>query len=97
MDCKKRNLLYESKCELCNPDQKDGRKDGLRGGKGIYVGETSRSLYERTKEHQADREARSEESHHVKHWVLDHPDLLAPPRFMIEIVRSFQDPLPRRY
>ena len=39
IDCKKRNILYENKCELCNPDQKDGRKVGLRGGgRGIYVG-----------------------------------------------------------
>ena len=96
IDCKKRNILYENKCEICNPDQKDGKKVGLRGGRGIYVGETSRSLYERAKEHQADKEARSEDSHQVKHWVLDHPDLLAPLRFKIEIVRSFQDPLSRQ-
>jgi hypothetical protein len=31
MDCRKRNLLYENRCENCNPDaKKDGKvlKDG---------------------------------------------------------------------
>ena len=49
LDCRKRNILYENRCELCNGSKKDG--------KGIYVGETSRSLYERAKEHEADRKA----------------------------------------
>ena len=78
LDCRKRNLLYENRCELCNDTKKDG--------KGIYVGETSRSLYERAKEHEADRNKTSEDSHHVKHWLTDHQDLLAPPNTPVQVL-----------
>ena len=78
LDCKKRNILYENRCTVCNKeDQKDGRF--LKDGKGIYVGETSRSLYERAKEHEADKQAMREDSHQIKHWLTEHQDLLAPP------------------
>ena len=68
----------------------------LDDGKGIYVGESSRSMYERTKEHDADREKRSEESHQIKHWLSSHEELLAPPKFRFKLVRSFKDPLTRQ-
>ena len=57
IDCRKRNILYESECTICNVGKKDGKED-LKDGKGVYVGESSRSIYERAKEHVADRENR---------------------------------------
>jgi hypothetical protein len=65
LDCRKRNILYESQCDLCNSGKKDGKED-LRAGKGIYVGESSRSIYEWAKEHVADRVKESEDSHQIK-------------------------------
>ena len=65
------------------------KKDGL----GISVGESSRSLYELSKEHEKDRNDEQEDSHQMKHWVLDHPELEAHPRFKFKIVSSFSDPL----
>ena len=65
-------------------------------GKGLYIGESSRSLYERTKEHHRDKEGREEDSHQVKHWVLDHPDLPSPPKFKYKVLGSYQDPLTRQ-
>ena len=53
-------------------------------------------MYERAREHQADRESRSEDSHQIKHWILDHQELLAPPRFNFKIIKTFQDPLSRQ-
>ena len=96
LDCRRRNILYENVCQVCN--QKDGKdgNDDQKDGKGIYVGESSRSLHERAKEHVADRDNLKEDSHMVKHWVCDHPDLLEPPKFKFRIVRSFQDPLTRQ-
>ena len=47
------------------------KDDGVgvsQDGKGVYVGETSRSMYERTNKHQRDKELRSEDSHQIKHW-----------------------------
>ena len=37
-----------------------------------------------------------EDSHQVKHWVLDHPDLPSPPKFKYKIIGKFQDPLTRQ-
>ena len=78
LDCRKINLLYENRCEMCNTTEKK-EKGGqfLKAGKGIYVGETSRSLYERAREHESDRQKTSEESHQIKYWLSDHQDLLA--------------------
>ena len=98
-DCKRRSILYENRCEICQVDEeKDGKKSKLflKDGKGVYVGESSRSMYERAKEHQKDREDLSEDSHQVKHWLTEHPELGAPPRFKIKIISSFGDPLTRQ-
>ena len=100
IDCKKRNVLYESFCTLCNPGElKRGKKDEiafLKEGRGIYVGESSRSMYERTGEHVADRVSRKEESHQIKHWLLDHAELVEPPKFKFRLVKSFKDPMSRQ-
>ena len=58
--------------------------------------ENSRSLYERTREHKADRISRKEESHQVKHSLLDRWDLPKPPKFKFRLVRSFADPMSRQ-
>ena len=52
-NCKGRNLLYETMCELCNKEVLDGQqKQGSKWKEfktmiGVYVGETARRLYER--------------------------------------------------
>ena len=100
IDCKKRNILYESFCTLCNPeDKKRGKMDEisfLKAGRGVYVGESSRSLYERTKEHVADRNGWKEDSHQIKHWMLDHSELKEPPPFRFKLVKCFRDPMSRQ-
>ena len=47
-DCKARNILYESKCTLCNPEDVKKKESSrkLGGVQGVYVGESSRSIYE---------------------------------------------------
>ena len=78
-DCFRRNILYESRCMVCTEEQqkreegnvgtnKRKRKAGVDYNmKGIYVGESSRSLYERTKEHRADAVGDAPDSHMRKH------------------------------
>ena len=68
----------------------------LKAGRGIYVGESLRSLYERIKEHQSDRNSRKEESHQVKHWLSDHRDMEEPPTFTFKAVQYFNDPMNRQ-
>ena len=98
-NCKKRNILYESSCKIC---QVDGSKAGKidrkteAGNKGVYVGESSRSMYERGKEHQKDGKDKAHDSHQWKHWALDHPDMEGDPQFRLKIVSSFSDPLTRQ-
>ena len=93
IDCKKRNILYESECTVCMENDKDGVE---KDGKGVYVGESSRSIYERAKEHTADRVGFQEDSHQKKHWLSSHEELLAPPAFKFKIISTFQDPLSRQ-
>jgi hypothetical protein len=100
INCFKRNVLYESHCTWCNPPEEDKEKSGKVGGKGgedkkledraVYVGETSRSLFERTGEHLADALKRKPDSHIRKHWDDAHPGSEMPP-FTFTIVRTFQD------
>ena len=79
-------------CRVCHVDEKAGK--GMQtfqmDGKGVYVGEISRSMYSRGEEHQKDKEDRAEESHQVKHWLLEHPEM------KFKIVSTFHDPLTRQ-
>ena len=95
-DCFRRNILFECRCGRCEdrqggePKRKRQRKDDKKiEGKNIYVGETARSLYERTKEHIRDGRNETPDSHIAKHWEECHAgeDM---PEFRFKIVRSFQ-------
>ena len=92
-NCKQRNILYESSCRIC---QVDGQKTDLTNSKGVYVGESSRSMYERGKEHQKDGRDMAEDSHQWKHWANEHSDIEGNPQFRFKIVASFSDPLTRQ-
>ena len=72
--------MYESKCLKCNPGEPSkglDEKENIR--KGIYIGETSRSIHERAVEHVINAKTFSHKSHIIKHWVRDHPDMVEPP------------------
>ena len=60
----------------------------------IYVGESGRSLHERSKEHWADFEARSGDSHILKHCMTHHGGQ-GKPDFRLEVVKYFRDTLSR--
>ena len=99
-DCRKRNIVYESKCVICNPEgemyQKDGKElEDKRENPSIYVGESGRSLHERSKEHWADFVARSEDSHILKHWLTHHGGQ-GEPDFRLEVVKFCRDTLTRQ-
>ena len=77
---------------MCNPE---GLKEGY-GASGVYVGESVCSLYEWAKEHQDDADGRKEDSHRMKHWVLDNTSLPDPTKFKMKVVSSYRDPLTRQ-
>ena len=102
--CKARNIVYESKCKICNPSspvegkhrdiQPPGSKPSARIG--VYIGESSRSLHERALEHVRDAEAFCPKSHIVKHWMSAHPDLQSPPTMEFGVTAMYRDCLSRQ-
>ena len=60
------------------------------------IGESSRSLYERSKEHVRDKDSREMDSHMVKHWLVDHREMSSPPKFKFKLLGSYQDPMTRQ-
>ena len=104
LDCKRRNLLYESVCWICEKEEQSGKKvpsDGkvsrtISKHGGVYVGETARSLYERSGEHHQDATNIDDDSHMVKHWLQEHPQEANLPEFRFRMVASFQDSLTRQ-
>ena len=78
IDCRKRNIIYEHVCELCNPEKRSTkRKKGkdleyTRDKPSIYVGESSRSLAERALEPWNDHSNQMEESHMLKQKKVLH-------------------------
>ena len=99
-NCRQRNILYESKYTICNPaddiKKKEDKLQNLKTQTGVYVGETSRSIFERAGEHWRDACSGKEESHMVKHWQATHPELESMPKFKIEVIQSFQDAMSRQ-
>ena len=90
--------MYESSCAICHPEEVKDKKDDdlIRNGYGTYIGETSRSLFERTLEHNAAAKILEKESHIAKHWFMDHEDELEPPGFRYKLVGSYKDCLTRQ-
>ena len=97
-NCKKRNILYESSCQECNPeeDERSRKSNKLSGCEGVYIGESRCSLYERAGEHLAYARGMKEDSHIVKHWATSNPEMTAAPKFRMKVISSFQDSLTRQ-
>ena len=99
-NCRSRNIVYESKCKLCNSSPiDDGDEAGRQNSsprEGIYIGETSRSLHERAFEHVRDAENYSPKSHIVKHWMSKHPEISCPPEMEFSITARYHDCLSKQ-
>ena len=102
----KRNLLYEATCGICRDESQSeeggaGKRVKLKFGEGypeknVYVGETSRSIFERSQEHVKAGKSKKEESFIAKHWQESHPEREEMPEFRFKIIRSFKDHLSRQ-
>ena len=98
--CTRKSLVYENICSKCHKGA--GGKDEVVGGENpdipsIYVGETSRSIQERSLEHWAaargSRKAR-EGSHMAKHVEQAHKG--EEPQFMMRVVHFHRTALSRQ-
>ena len=65
-------------------------------GRGLYTGETSRSLGERAGEHMEAARELDRGSHMVKHWFLDHPGEGSLPNFQFRVIGKYKDCLTRQ-
>ena len=63
--------------------------------RGVYVGQTYRTLAERAKEHRSALKDFSLSSFMFKHWVIDHNELNEPPKFEFSVIHHYRDPLTR--
>ena len=85
--CRKNNVVYESSCNVCKAEG---------SSKSTYIGETGRSLYERSLEHLADAASMKQTSHIWRHWATCHPDMLSQPDFTFKVVRVHKSCLDRQ-
>ena len=90
-DCITRNILYESQCEKCLSDEK---RSG--GNASLYVGESARSLFERSCEHWQATSQKKEESHMHQHMVEEHSKEMDKPEFRFKVVKTFKSALDRQ-
>ena len=96
-NCRRRNIVYESICSACNPGalSKGPLKEYDSSTPSLYVGETARSLQERSKEHIADLESRSSKSHMWKHQQQSHGGS-SDAKFVFKIVEAPKSALSRQ-
>ena len=83
-DCSRMNLVYENICAECNPGaSKKGELGSIRADiPTTYIGETSRSVYERSREHWEGAKKGCLKNHMVKHQVMEHGGEPKPNFFM---------------
>ena len=95
--CTKKSVVYENICLECNPGA-DGKKELKELNTTVptaYIGESSRSIKERTKEHWGAYASRNKESHLLKHQELQHKGA-APPKFVMRVIGAARTALERQ-
>ena len=90
--CQVKSVVYTGVCLLCEAEHK---LDPSVKHQGRYVGETSRSLSERSKEHLAAARRFDTGSFIVKHWALKHPELNKAHDIRFSVLKTHKDPLSR--
>ena len=94
--CTQTSVVYENICHVCNPGAGGERelKEIVTSLPTAYIGETSRSIWERTGEHWRDFNSRCKDSHLLKHQEIYHP--AAPPKFIMRVVNKSRTALERQ-
>ena len=94
--CTSKSLVYENICIKCNPGATNkGELEQVKSDiPTIYVGETSRSIFERSKEHWEGAKGGATNNHMLKHQSLEHGG--EQPEFAMKVVRNFRTALARQ-
>ena len=85
-DCRRRNVCYQTWCQICKEKGRDT----------MYLGETGRTGYERAREHVGDWKSRKEDSHMHEHGEKEHRDTEGGPHFGMKILKSHRSALERQ-
>ena len=92
--CRQANVVYEAECCECLKLL----DNGIIGESevGVYIGETSRSLIERAREHVACAERVDVENFITKHWALKHEYMNDFPKIRFRVIKRCKDALTRQ-
>ena len=85
-DCKKLNVTYELECQNCKE----------AGVKKVYIGESSRTFWDRAKEHAEALTKKDPTYAVVKHWEISHPELEEPPEYSYKILKKHHSAIHRQ-
>ena len=103
-NCFAHNIVYTATCSVCNPEilEPPGKNKGKgpssqkKQMKGLYIGETARSLCERANEHLDKARNISEDSMIVRHWLQEHAGDENMPQFFFKVISRHTSPLSRQ-
>ena len=96
-DCTTRGIVYESICTKCNPGatRPGPLVTANKTVPSVYVGESSRSVYERAGEHWNAYKNRRPDSHIWKHHLVHHEGV-GEPEMTVKVVGCFRSALSRQ-
>ena len=92
--CRSSNVVYEARCLECAELAKQGLISEAEVG--VYIGETSRTLIERSREHVKCAEDLNTDSFITKHWSTRHSALNEYPRMQFSVVKQCKDAMSRQ-
>ena len=97
-NCTRKSIVYENICSVCNPGAtKEGELvDVKEGAPSVYVGESSRSIFERSREHWEGARRGATGNHMVKHQMLEHGGGGTAPKFIMKVVSHHKTALARQ-
>ena len=90
--CQLKSIVYSGVCKECDLKHKSNK---LSRHEGLYIGETSRTLGERAKEHRAGLRRLDPSNFMVKHWSNKHHESDSPPEFVFSVVQQHKDTMSR--
>ena len=107
-DCRKRSLVYEIWCQQCasrmekeveekglSKEEEEAEKQRLKIPK--YIGESSRSTYERSFEHREALRSINSNSFMVKHWMENHEhESIEEERYAMKVLKFTQTSFERQ-
>ena len=97
-NCTQKSVLYENICNICIPSATGKEQIGLEEQRtdcpAIYIGETSRSIAERSREHWAGYIGGKEDNHMRRHQQMEHEG--GPPNFTMRVIESHRTALSRQ-